>query len=137
MADIRELDAVLEAPGVHGLLDFSRPIALLMVAVLHFVPDEDGPAALVEHYRTRLAPGSLLVLSHVTADHDASEAAATSDVYRGTANLFILRRRDQVAALFDGTELVDPGLVDATEWRPDGNVEGQHRGIWAGVGRIL
>jgi S-adenosyl methyltransferase len=136
MADIRDPDAVFDAPGVRDLLDLSRPVALLMVSVLPFVPDEDDPVALVEDYRSRLAPGSVHVLSHGTADHDPADTPGLTGVYRTTANPLTLRTRDEVAALLRGTELVEPGLVDATEWRPEDTTGSQHRGIWAAVGRI-
>jgi trans-aconitate methyltransferase len=135
-ADLRDPDAVFDAPGVRDLLDLTRPVALLTVAVLHFIPDEDDPAALAQRYRNRLAPGSFHAITHGTADHDSSEVEALTTVYRSTANPAIARTRAQVAALFGDTELVEPGLVDATEWRPDDSVGAQHRGFYAGVGRI-
>jgi hypothetical protein len=135
-ADLREPDAVFASAGVRDLLDLSRPVALLTVAVLHFVLDEDDPYTLVERYRSRLAPGSFHVLTHGTADHDSSGASAITSVYRGTANPAVARSRAEVRRLFGDTELVEPGLVDATEWRPEDTVGAQHRGLWAGVGRI-
>jgi hypothetical protein len=135
-ADLREPDAVFAAPGVRDLLDLSRPVALLTVSVLQFVHDDAEAAAIVERYRGRLVPGSLHVLSHVTGDHDRTELTAAEDVYRSTANPGRLRSRDQVAALLDGLELVEPGIVDVTEWRPDDAAGTQHRGVWAAVGRI-
>jgi hypothetical protein len=136
MADIRDPDAVFTAPGVRDLLDLTRPVALLTVAVLPFVADEDDPAALTENYRSRLAPGSVHVLSHGTADHDPVDASGLTNVYRTTANPLTLRTKDQVAALLRGTELGEPGLVDATDWRPEDTAGAQHRGVWAAVGRI-
>jgi hypothetical protein len=136
MADIRDPDAVFAAPGVRDLLDLSRPVALLMVAVLPFVPDEDDPVGLAERYRNRLVPGSVHVLSHGTADHDPVDASGLTTVYRGTANPLTLRTRDEVAEILRGTDLVEPGLVDATEWRPEDTAGVQHRGLWAAVGRI-
>ncbi|HLU58343.1 MAG TPA: SAM-dependent methyltransferase [Pseudonocardia sp.] len=135
-ADIRDPCSVFSAPGVRDLLDLSRPIALLTVAVLHHIPDEDDPVGLVREYRARLAPGSFHVLTHATTDHDALEAKAAAEVYRGIANPITTRTRQQVAALFGDAELVEPGLVDATQWRPEDTVGGQHRGFWAGVARI-
>jgi hypothetical protein len=136
MADVRDPEAVFGAPGVRDLLDLSRPVALLMVAVLPFVADEDDPVALAERYRSRLAPGSVHVLSHGTNDHDPADMPGLTKVYRSTANPVTLRTRDEVAAMLRGTELVEPGLVDATEWRPEDTVGDQHRGMWAAVGRI-
>jgi hypothetical protein len=134
--DMRDPDAVFAAPGVRDLLDLSRPVALLTVAVLHFVPDEDDPAGLVKTYRSRLVRGSFHVLSHVTPDHDPEMAAAATGTYKNTANPVSPRTRAEVAAMFDGTELVEPGLVDATEWRPEDTIGHEHKGSWAGVARI-
>ncbi|MHA6627012.1 SAM-dependent methyltransferase [Pseudonocardia sichuanensis] len=136
-ADLRDPDAVFAAPGVRDLLDLSRPVALLTVAVLMFVPDEDDPAGILRRYRSRLAPGSIHVLTHGTADHDAEQVRSLTNVYRTTANPAVARTKAQVAELFGDTELVEPGLVDATDWRPDDNgSSAQHRGYWAGAGRI-
>jgi hypothetical protein len=135
-ADLREPDAVFAAAGVSELLDLSRPVALLTVSVMQFVHDDAEAAGLLEEYRSRLAPGSVHVLSHVTGDHDTTELTAAEDEYRATANPGRLRSREQVAALLGDLELVEPGLVDATEWRPEDVIGEQHRGLWAAVGRI-
>jgi hypothetical protein len=135
-ADMREPDAVLAAPGVRDLLDLTRPVGLLTVSMLQFVHDDAEAAALVQRYRSLLPPGSFHVLTHVTGDHDATELEAAEQVYETTANPGKLRSREEVAALLDDTDLVEPGLVDVTEWRPDEMAGGQHRGLWAGVGRI-
>jgi len=135
-ADMRDPEAVLAAPGVRDLLDLSEPVALLTVAVLHFVPDEDDPAALGRAYRARLAPGSFHVLTHVTADHDPEIAAAAATVYRSTANPIWPRSHTDVLGMFGTTELAKPGLVDASAWRPDDAVGAEHVGFYAGIGRI-
>jgi hypothetical protein len=134
--DMRDPDAVFAAPGVRDLLDLSRPVALLTVAVLHFIPDSDDPAGLVEAYRSRLTPGSFHALSHVTADHDPEAAAGATASYQKTATPVTARTRDEVLGLLGGTELVEPGVVDATDWRPDDTIGPEHRGFWAGIGRI-
>jgi SAM-dependent methyltransferase len=135
-ADLRDPDAVFDAPGVRDLLDLTRPVALLTGAVLHYVPDEARPASLIAHYHRSLAPGSVHVLSHATADHDPAEMAEVRRLYGGTGLPLTFRARSDVAALFCGAQLVEPGLVDATEWRPQDTVGTQHRGFWAGIGRI-
>ncbi|OZM84377.1 SAM-dependent methyltransferase [Pseudonocardia sp. MH-G8] len=134
--DMREPDAVLAAPGVRDLLDLTRPVALLTVSMMQFIHDDAEAIGLLERYRSRLAPGSLHVLTHVTGDHDTSELEAAEEVYETTANPGKLRPRERVAALFGDTELVEPGLVDVTDWRPQEMAGAQHRGLWAGVGRI-
>jgi hypothetical protein len=135
-ADMRDVDAVLAAPGIRDLLDLSRPVALFTVAVLHYLGDDDDPAGLVERYRRRLAPGSVHVLTHVTADHDPGLVARGAGIFGTTAAPVTVRPWARVAAMFGDTELVEPGLVDAVEWRPQDAVSGQHRGYWAGIGRI-
>jgi S-adenosyl methyltransferase len=135
-ADLRDPGAVFDAPGVRALIDLSRPVALLTVSVMQFVHDDGEAARLLDEYRSRLAPGSVHALSHVTGDHDTTELTAAEDEYRATANPGLLRTREQVAALLDGLELVEPGIVDVTEWRPEDMIGRQHRGMWAAIGRI-
>jgi hypothetical protein len=102
-----------------GLLNVNQPIAVLMFAVLPFVPDEDDPAAIVAAYRDATAPGSYLALSHGTDDYRPEDARAVSEVYTRASHTMRLRSREQIAAMLDGYELVDPGLVDMIHWRPD------------------
>lgn len=142
-ADLREPEAVLQAPGVAGLLDFSRPVALLAVAVLHFVPDELG--SIFACYREALAPGSVIVLGHGSHDWDdpsmAAAQRATADGYRGSATPVTLRTRAQLRELLTGLEVVEPGFVDLADWpgSPDGTArDGEHApvGAYAVVGRV-
>jgi SAM-dependent methyltransferase len=118
-ADMRDAEHVLAAPGVGGLLDLTRPVALLTVAVLHFVPDPELPAIL-GRYRAALAPGSAHVMTHGSADHDDPELAARTraiqDGYRGSATEVVLRTRDQIHELLGGGALVAPGMVDIVDW---------------------
>ncbi|WP_232660605.1 SAM-dependent methyltransferase [Pseudonocardia sp. TRM90224] len=137
-ADMRDPQAVFNAPGVRDLLDLSRPVGLLTVAVLHFVPDDEDPWQIVRDYRADLVPGSFHALSHATADFDPEEAAATEAIYRRTANPIHSRTAGSIAQLLDGTDLVEPGLVDARLWRApeDTDPAAQRRGFIAGIGRI-
>ena len=138
-ADLRDPESVLADPALTGLLDLDRPVAVLMVAVLHFVPDEADPAAVVGRFRDATAPGSYLAISHATAGEQPDRAAEHRGLYRRTATPMTMRTRTQITALFDGYELVEPGLVYLPQWRPepDGSeVERPERfpGL-AGVGR--
>ena len=135
-ADLRDHDAVFNAPGVASLLDFSAPVALLTVMVLHAIPDSDDPAAIVAEYRRRLAPGSFHVLSHITADHDPDAAAKAADTFESTGTPVTVRSGEQIARMLDGVTLVEPGLVDATVWRHDDPGAPEHVGIYAAVGRL-
>lgn len=119
-ADLRNAEAILGDATVRRLLDFERPVAVLMMAVLHFVPDSDDPAGIVARFRDVLAPGSYLVISHGTQDGMTSEAVETGNMmFRRTTTPFIGRSRAEVAKLFSGFELVEPGLVWTVQWRPE------------------
>ncbi|GAA0359230.1 SAM-dependent methyltransferase [Microbispora corallina] len=117
-ADLRRPGDVLAAlPADFGPGD--EPVALLMLACLHFVSDEEDPAGIVAQYRDALPPGSHIVVSHVTSDPLPAVMAAAGGVY-GAANApFDARPREAIARFFDGFELVEPGLVQLHEWRPD------------------
>ena len=120
-ADLRDIRTVLAAPEVARLIDFSRPVGLLMVAVLHFVPDRDDPAGIVAAYRDAVPPGSYLVLSHGAASEETHAPAGSSEAlaaYSRSVTETTLRTRAEVAAMFDGFEPVDPGVVYVTRWRP-------------------
>ncbi|MFI0939228.1 SAM-dependent methyltransferase [Streptomyces sp. NPDC021020] len=124
LGDLRDPQSILGHPTIGKLIDFDQPVGLMLVAILHFIRDDEDPAALVAAYRDALPKGSYLLFSHVTADfHDpgtGSEEAA--DVYRqsrATAT-FNLRSSDQIMGLLEGFELVEPGLAQLPLWRPDG-----------------
>ena len=117
--DLREAADILRHPTVTGFLDFSRPVAVLMLAVLHFVPDEDDPAAVIDAYRRATVPGSYLALSHATGDYWPERARQSEGIYEKSRNAMTFRSREQIAGLLTGYELVPPGLVDFTLWRPE------------------
>jgi hypothetical protein len=119
-ADLREPRAILSSPAVREVLDFSQPIALMLVAILHFINDEDKPADIVATLLDALPTGSFLVASHVTGEHLPAEAAATTRAYRSSGVPLQVRDSDEFARLaFGGLELVPPGVVLVSEWRPD------------------
>ena len=118
--DLRKPGDILAHPGLTRLIDFSRPVAVLLVAVLHFLTDDEHPSDAVREIVTHLAPGSYLALSHVTADHVAPAAAATAQgVYTSASAPVTARTRAQVTHLFDGLELVGPGVCDVSAWHPE------------------
>jgi len=121
-ADLRDPADVLSRPEVTGLLDLDRPVALLMLLVLHFSPDSEDPAGCVARYRDRLAPGSCLVISHATADRrvETMRAAVTTVRRSNSRDNLVYRTRAEVTALFDGFELEEPGVTGCALWRPDG-----------------
>ncbi len=118
-ADLRQPDAILQHPQVQELLDFTKPVGLLLVAVLHFIPDSDDPAAIVARFRDAMALGSFLVVSHASGDFDPKLAAKVARVYQRASAPLVLRTREQIERLFDGWALVEPGLVEAGCWLPD------------------
>jgi hypothetical protein len=123
LADMREPHAIMEAPELRGLIDFGRPVALLLVSVLHFIDDEEDPAGLIAALTGPLPSGSRLVISHATGDfHPRADTDQGSDVYKKATAHLTLRSREEVLPFFDGFELMEPGLVQAPRWRPDGEV---------------
>jgi len=134
-ADLRDPEKILAGAG--DLLDLTRPVALLLVAVLHFVPDGDDPAGIVAVYRDALPPGSCLVLSHGTADFHTAEVAGTAmSVYENAPSPLVLRPKAAVEAFFGRFTLQPPGLVQAPLWHPDITPKPEDLdkiGIYAGV----
>jgi SAM-dependent methyltransferase len=118
-ADLRDPDSVLADPAVRALLEPGEPTAVLMVAVLHFVPDDADPTGLVARFRDAVPSGSYLALSHATAGQEAGRAAEHRSLYQRTATPMTMRTRDEVVRFFDGFALVDPGVVYLPEWRPE------------------
>jgi hypothetical protein len=119
-ADLRDPEAILSSPAVREVLDFSQPVGLILVAVLHFIHDEFKPAAAIATLLDALPSGSYLIASHVTGEHLPEEAAATTRTYRSSGVPLQTRDSDEFAALaFSGLELVPPGVVLVSEWRPD------------------
>jgi O-methyltransferase involved in polyketide biosynthesis len=116
--DLLDPAGVVANPDIRELIDPSRPIALLVLSVLHFFPDERVRPALAAH-REHLAPGSLFITSTATGEANAGSAAAVSDLYSQEFAAFELRSREQVGALFGDFTLVEPGIVFPTQWRPE------------------
>ncbi|HWE90825.1 MAG TPA: SAM-dependent methyltransferase [Pseudonocardiaceae bacterium] len=137
-ADIRRPADVLTAPGVAGLLDFSRPIAVLAVAILHFLPDTDDPRGMLAAYRAACVPGSHLVISHgcqlTLTDEQVDRFLAA---YARTPTPALFRERSEIRTLMAGYRLVDPGLVLLPQWRPErpvGDAEAAASNILGAVG---
>ncbi|MGW7434488.1 SAM-dependent methyltransferase [Streptomyces sp. NPDC054849] len=121
-ADLRRPKEILAAPEVGRLIDFDRPVALLLVAVLHFLEDADDPYAAVAELRDALAPGSLLILTHASFEGiplTQEVAGEVVGVYRDIRNPLVMRTNEQIRGFFDGFDLLEPGLVSMPDWRPD------------------
>ncbi|MFD6323737.1 SAM-dependent methyltransferase [Streptomyces sp. NPDC058442] len=139
--DLRKPRDVLASSEVERLIDLNRPVALLLIAVLHFVEDPDDPYAAVAELREALAPGSMLILTHASYEGiplPPERAGGAVDVYKDIRNPLIMRSRDEIARFFEGYDMVEPGLVPMPRWRPDTAPEGEdpyERSGLAGVGR--
>jgi SAM-dependent methyltransferase len=120
-ADLRDPRSVLEHPETRRMLDLDRPVALLLVAVLHFLRDADNAYEVVAELRDALAPGSVLVVTHATpkAGSLSDDQRRVQDVYQRTSTPLIMRTAAEVERFFTGFELLDPGVVPLTHWRPD------------------
>ncbi|GGK20021.1 hypothetical protein GCM10011583_59860 [Streptomyces camponoticapitis] len=134
-ADVREPEAILR--HARGQLDLDRPVALSLVALMHFIPDSDSPYEITRTVLDALAPGSHLVLSHGTFDfHKELEARITGAYGKGGIELRF-RTREEVARFFDGLDLVEPGLVTGPEWyRDTAAPEREENALYAGVARL-
>ncbi|MGH3273491.1 MAG: SAM-dependent methyltransferase [Streptosporangiaceae bacterium] len=122
---------------VREVLDFTQPVAVLLVAVLHFVGDSESPWQAVRAITSRIAPGSYLVISHVTGDQISAEAVSKArDIYAGAYVQGTARSRSEIARFFDGLDLIPPGLADVAAWG-SGRRAGAARPalFWAGIGR--
>jgi hypothetical protein len=127
MADLRQVDRILEHPDLRAVLDLDRPVAVLLVAILHVIDDADDPFGIVSVLRDRLAPGSYVAIAHGTQDSRPEVAERLRQLSKRTTTPMTLRTRAEVAGFFDGWELVEPGLVWAPQWRPDSPDEvGEH-----------
>ncbi|MFE9858465.1 SAM-dependent methyltransferase [Streptomyces sp. NPDC005780] len=116
-ADARRPEVILEAAG--KVLDFDKPIALSLLALLHFLDDEDGAAELVDRLVDQLAPGSYLILSQTTGDFDPEGAAKAAAMYKARGMTLRPRSRAELTAFFHGLELVDPGVALSADWHPE------------------
>ncbi|MEV0263421.1 SAM-dependent methyltransferase [Streptomyces sp. NPDC050617] len=139
LADVREPETILEHPVIRRLIDFDEPVALLLVAVLHFVTDAEDPAGIVATLGEALPDGSYLVLTHGTGDFHPHVEGDAADAYKNATASLTVRDFEGIMPFFDGFDLLDPGLVQAPLWRPDGappTVEELSRvAFYGGVGR--
>ncbi len=117
-ADLREAGKILQHPDVLEVLDLSKPVALMLVAILHFVKDADDPYGAVTQLVGAMPPGSYLVISHATNDYMPPEVAAAVDAADNARRVpFQFRTREQFSRFLDGMELLDPGIVSVSVTR--------------------
>ena len=127
-ADLRNPADILANPATQEVIDFTRPVGLMLVAILHFINDEDDPAGIVRTLVDALPSGSYLVASHLTGEHDPDAQASTQREYRGAGMPARWRNSDVFADIaFAGLDLAPPGVVLVSEWRPNGNAPAPRR----------
>jgi SAM-dependent methyltransferase len=121
--DLREPEALFASPEARSLIDLSRPVVVLLIAVLHFIPDEAKPGELIRRIGNLLAPGSYLVISHASPVASVANQPVNMDkaaaLYSQTASPVTARSQSEIAALFGDFTVVEPGVVPAPLWRPD------------------
>jgi hypothetical protein len=119
--DVRDPRAIFEHPDTRRLLDLARPVGVVLGALLHFLPDDREVAALLETLRAPMAPGSWLALTHMTNEGAEAHGEQLERIYKGSPTRAYFRSRGAVRELFEGFDLVDPGIVHTPLWRPDGS----------------
>ena len=134
-ADLRETEKILD--HARGLLDFSQPVAVMLVAVLHLIGPEDHPHSIVSQLMDAVPPGSYLLLSHVASDIEPEKMAEMGKrLNRLLAQKGYYRSQAEVTQFFTGLELLEPGVVPVQHWRQDSEIEGARRAaMWGGVAR--
>ncbi|WP_433040388.1 SAM-dependent methyltransferase [Dactylosporangium sp. CS-033363] len=136
-ADLRDPHRIVADKSLKATLDLSRPVALILVAVVHFLPDDDKPYEVVADLLGALAPGSFLVMSHATTEGLDPELAA--QIQEGRHGPGRLRDRDEFARFMGGLDLLDPGIVSVAEWRagdePQPRPAFEEVAVWGAVGR--
>jgi hypothetical protein len=134
-ADLRDPAGILAEAA--QTLDFGQPVAVMLIAVMHFIGDDDAAAAIVRTLTAACAPGSFVVISHVASDIDTEQQTElVRRLNQSVAEKATMRDRAGVTRLFDGLELVEPGVVRVSEWRPDSDLEASSpTGLWGAVAR--
>jgi S-adenosyl methyltransferase len=137
-ADLRDVDRILNSPALTATLDLTRPVAVSIMALLHFLPDADDPYGIVSRVLNALPTGSYLILTHITSDDDSGFDKAV-EVYRRGGIFLQPRGRAEIGQFFDGLDLVEPGVQIIQRWRPDGGAVEDPTdvriGIYGGVAR--
>jgi hypothetical protein len=135
LGDLRDPAAILEHPTTRRFIDFDQPVAILLLAVMHFIKDEDDPDGIMARLKSVMAPGSYLALSHATGDlYPVEIGNSAMRAYDRASSPLVLRTRAEITHFFDGFELLEPGVVQLSLWRPNGDLPSA-RGLFGGVGR--
>ncbi|MEU9125225.1 SAM-dependent methyltransferase [Streptomyces sp. NPDC048506] len=122
-ADMRDTDGIFDSPEVERLIDFDQPVAALFVSVLHCIPDSSDPAGLIKRVADRLAPGSFLVVCQLVSEDKATRDFVTEFMRVQTQGHWgRVRQQHELAGFLDGLEVLEPGLVEVSTWKPDADI---------------
>ncbi|MEU1422276.1 SAM-dependent methyltransferase [Kitasatospora sp. NPDC005751] len=135
-ADFRDVDSIIGAPQLREVLDLTQPVALSLIAIVHFVLDQDDPQGIVRRFMDELAPGSFLALTVFTGDTDPVGVGGVGREYNARGIPLQIRDKDETLAFFDGYDLLDPGVTLVHQWRPDAEaapVRDQDIAMYGGV----
>ena len=139
-ADMRKPNVILNSAETKRLIDFSEPLGLLMVGVVQFIPDADDPWSIAGQYRDVLATGSHFALSAFTWDNAPAGMAGAVEVFKNSQDPIYPRTRAEIVRMFQGFELVEPGIVYTPQWRPerpeDVGDNAERSNLYAGVGYL-
>ncbi|MEZ0069342.1 hypothetical protein ABIA32_005386 [Streptacidiphilus sp. MAP12-20] len=120
-ADLRDVDSIMQDPKLQAVLDLTEPVALSLIAIVHFVLDEDDPQGIVRRLMDQLAPGSFLALTVFTGDTNPEAVGGVGREYNARGIPLQIRDKAETLAFFDGYDLLDPGVTLVHHWRPDQN----------------
>lgn len=134
--DLRRPWDIIDDASVARLIDWSEPVALVMAAILHFVTDEDNPREIIATFRDLMAPGSYLILSHVSHGESPDTVEEAAHVWDDVRSRVTLRTPREIEDLFSGFDLVPPGLVSTTEWGTGAPAPTGQGLVLAAVGRV-
>jgi hypothetical protein len=135
LGDVRAPEQILADIRARRLLDLGKPFVVMMTAILHFITDEEKPEELVAVFKNAMPAGSFLVLTHATHDWQPEESERATRMYKRASAPLVTRSRIDIAALFRGLELVPPGLVRTSRWRPAEESTAEFSDLFGGVGR--
>jgi S-adenosyl methyltransferase len=136
-ADMREPEVILDHPDTRDLIDFTEPVAVLFTAVFHFISDAESPARIVSAFRDRCAPGSYVVIAQLTSDGTPpDEQKSWERAFANATSQIVFRTEPEIRRLFDGYDLIEPGLVRLWTWHPDDEPSPRTNSCYGGVGKL-
>jgi len=133
--DIRRPDEILDNPQLNAVIDFAEPVGVLFIAVLPFVTDAEDPYGVVARFRERMAPRSYAVIAHAASDSDPAAMAQATAAFANSPTKILARSRAEITRMFDGFELIEPGVVNIEQWHGESDPPRTKLGSYGGVGR--